>query len=87
MQNLKHKFVQHLSFFVYLQCKFTLQVQYNVNIEFSIKIYFVEVYLTKLLGFKIIIVYSIKNHTHKSMKNSLICIVLFSNLHLKMQFW
>ena len=68
IQNISLYNIYH--FFVYLQCKFTLQVQYNVNIEFSIKTYFVEIYLTELLGFKIIIVYSIKNHTQKYEESS-----------------
>ena len=32
IQNISLYNIYH--FFVYLQCKFTLQVQYNVNIEF-----------------------------------------------------
>ena len=43
------------SFFFLCLCVYnvSLYYKYNVNIEFSIKIYLVEIYLTKLLGFKI----------------------------------
>ena len=50
--------------------KYLIQNISLYNIEFSIKTYFVEIYLTELLGFKIIIVYSIKNHTQKYEESS-----------------